>query len=175
MLYGIYGSHTPETCPIYVAKYARVFVEIAGLDPEELAETYGIRRIEARYHSALEHTFLWIVEADRPHDIERFAVDTGLFEPRDILLDFVETRTREDGMDLGPLLMRLFQVLNTPEDARPATLDEDLAGFPYVNGELFADPISIPDFNAEMREQLLTACRFNWSSISPAIFGSLFQ
>ena len=118
------------------------------------------------------------------HDLERFLVrlvfclfadDTGIFEPRDILLDFVETRTREDGMDLGPLLMRLFQVLNTPEDARPATLDEDLAGFPYVNGELFADPISIPDFNAEMREQLLTACRFNWSSISPAIFGSLFQ
>ncbi len=78
MLYGIYGSHTPETCPIYVAKYARVFVEIAELDPRELAETYGIRRIEAQYHSALEHTFLWIVDADRPHDIERFAIDTGL-------------------------------------------------------------------------------------------------
>ena len=118
------------------------------------------------------------------HDLERFLVrivfclfadDTGVFEPRDILLDFVETRTREDGLDLGPLLARLFQVLNTPEDARPATLDEDLARFPYVNGDLFADTISIPDFNAEMREQLLTACRFNWSSISPAIFGSLFQ
>ena len=78
MLYGIYGSHTPETCPIYVAKYARVFVKIAELDPGELAETYGIRRIEAQYHSALEHTFLWIVDADRPHDIERFAIDTGL-------------------------------------------------------------------------------------------------
>ena len=118
------------------------------------------------------------------HDLERFLVrivfclfadDTGVFEPRDILLDFVEARTREDGMDLGPLLMRLFEVLNTPEDARPAILDEDLARFPYVNGELFAERISIPDFSAEMREQLLAACRFNWSSISPAIFGSLFQ
>ena len=118
------------------------------------------------------------------HDLERFLVrivfclfadDTGVFEPRDILLDFVETRTREDGMDLGPLLMRLFEVLNTPEDARAAILDEDLARFPYVNGELFAERISIPDFSAEMREQLLAACRFNWSSISPAIFGSLFQ
>lgn len=78
MLYGIYGSHTPETCPIYVAKYARVFVDIAALDPGELAENYGIRRIGAQYHSALEHTFLWIVDADRPHDIERFAIDTGL-------------------------------------------------------------------------------------------------
>ena len=66
-------------------------------------------------------------------------------------------------------------MLNTPEGQRAATLDEDLAAFPYVNGDLFADMIWIPDFNAEMREQLLTACRFNWSSISPAIFGSLFQ
>ena len=118
------------------------------------------------------------------HDLERFLVrivfclfadDTGVFEPRDILLDFLEERTREDGTDLGPLLARIFQVLNTPEGQRAATLDEDLAAFPYVNGDLFADMIWIPDFNAEMREQLLTACRFNWSSISPAIFGSLFQ
>ncbi len=78
MLYGIYGSHTPETCPIYVAKNALVFVDIAELSQEQLAETYGIRRIEAQYHSALEHTFLWIVEADDPHKIESFAVDTGL-------------------------------------------------------------------------------------------------
>ena len=118
------------------------------------------------------------------HDLERFLVrivfclfadDTGVFEPRDILLDFLETRTREDGTDLGPLLMQLFQVLNTPEGQRIATLDEDLARFPYVNGDLFADTIWIPAFNAEMRAQLLAACRFNWSSISPAIFGSLFQ
>ena len=118
------------------------------------------------------------------HDLERFLVrivfclfadDTGVFEPRDILLDFLETRTREDGTDLGPLLMQLFQVLNTPEGDRIATLDEDLARFPYVNGDLFADRIWIPAFSAEMRDQLLAACRFNWSSISPAIFGSLFQ
>ena len=118
------------------------------------------------------------------HDLERFLVrivfclfadDTGVFEPRDLLLDFVETRTREDGTDLGPLLMRLFQVLDTPEGERGAALDEDLARFPHVDGDLFADRISIPDFTATMREQLLAACRFNWSSISPAIFGSLFQ
>ena len=76
--YGIYGSHTPDTCPIYHERYARVFAEIAELDPEELAEAYGIHRIEARYHSALEHTFLWIVEAEDPHLIEEFGVNTGL-------------------------------------------------------------------------------------------------
>jgi hypothetical protein len=118
------------------------------------------------------------------HDLERFLVrivfclfadDTGVFEPRDILLDFLETRTREDGTDLGPMLAQLFQVLDTPEGQRIATLDEDLTRFPYIDGDLFADTIRIPAFTAEMREQLLVACRFNWSSISPAIFGSLFQ
>lgn len=76
--YGIYGSHTPDTCPIYLRKFARIFAEIADIDPEDLASAYGIHEIEAQYHSALEHTFLWIVEAEQPHLIEAFAVDTGL-------------------------------------------------------------------------------------------------
>ena len=63
-----------------------------------------------------------------------FADDTGIFEPRDIFLDFLETRTREDSSDLGLWLSRLFQVLDTPEDSRQKALDEDLARFPYVNG-----------------------------------------
>ena len=118
------------------------------------------------------------------HDLERllvrivfclFADDTGVFEPRDIFLDFVETRTREDGSDLGALLMQLFQVLNMPEPDRLATLDEDLARFPYVNGSLFDGPLRIPAFDSDMREKLLDVCRFDWSNISPAIFGSLFQ
>ena len=120
----------------------------------------------------------------RGHDLERFLVrivfclfadDTGVFEPRDIFLDFIETRTGEDGADLGALLMQLFQVLDTPQADRLATLDEDLARFPYVNGDLFNGPLRIPAFNSDMRERLLDLCRFDWSNISPAIFGSLFQ
>ena len=89
----------------------------------------------------------------RGHDLERFLVrivfclfadDTGVFEPRDIFLDFVESRTGEDGADLGALLMQLFQVLDTPPADRLGTLDEDLARFPYVNGDLFAGPLRIP-------------------------------
>ena len=118
------------------------------------------------------------------HDLEVFLVrtvfclfadDTGIFEPRDIFLDLLETRTREDGSDLGPCLTRLFQVLNTPVDQRQAKLDEDLARFPYVNGDLFATRLTIPDFDAAMRTALIDACRFNWEAISPAIFGALFQ
>ena len=104
-----------------------------------------------------------------------FADDTGIFEPRDIFLQFVEERTSPDGSDLGPYLARLFQVLNTPEERRQTKLDEDLARFPYVNGELFADPLRIPDFDAEMRQSLIDACLFDWTAISPAIFGALFQ
>ena len=118
------------------------------------------------------------------HDLEVFLVrtvfclfadDTGIFEPRDIFLDLLETRTREDGSDLGGWLARLFQVLNTPVDLRQTKLDEDLARFPYVNGNLFAAQLRIPDFDADMRAVLLDACRFDWTGISPAIFGALFQ
>ena len=118
------------------------------------------------------------------HDLERFLVrivfcmfadDTGVFEPRDIFLDFIETRTGEDGADLGPWLAQLFEVLDTPEDERAATLDEDLARFPYVNGDLFKGHLRTFSFDAAMRRALLDACRFDWSNISPAIFGALFQ
>ena len=118
------------------------------------------------------------------HDLERFLVrvvfcmfadDTGVFEPRDIFLDFIETRTGDDGADLGPWLAQLFEVLDTPEDERPATLDEDLAGFPYVNGDLFEGHLRTFSFDAAMRVALLDACRFDWTNISPAIFGALFQ
>ena len=104
-----------------------------------------------------------------------FADDTGIFEPRDVFLDFLEARTSEDGADLGLWLSQLFQVLDTPESERQRTLDEDLARFPYVNGELFDGPLRIPAFDAAMRDALLEACRFDWSVISPAIFGALFQ
>ena len=104
-----------------------------------------------------------------------FADDTGIFEPRGILLELLETRTREDGSDLGGWLARLFQVLNTPVEQRQAKIDEDLARFPYVNGDLFAAKLNITDFDAAMREALIDVCRFDWAAISPAIFGALFQ
>jgi hypothetical protein len=104
-----------------------------------------------------------------------FADDTGIFEPRDILWDWLENRTAPDGSDLGPKLAQLFDVLNTPEDARQTSLDADLGRFPYVNGHLFAEYFPPPAFDTHMRTALLNACRFDWTPISPAIFGSLFQ
>ena len=72
-------------------------------------------------------------------------------------------------------MARLFQVLNTPPNRRSRALDEDLARFPHVNGELFAEPLRIPDFDAAMRQALLDAGQFDWTAISPAVFGALFQ
>jgi len=104
-----------------------------------------------------------------------FADDTGIFQPAQALRTFIEERTAEDGSDLGARLAQLFQVLNTPEGKRSPNLDEQLAAFAYVNGGLFAEPLPLADFNAPMREALLDACALDWSAISPAIFGSLFQ
>jgi len=103
-----------------------------------------------------------------------FADDTGIFEP-DSFLRYVEDRTIEDGSDLGSRLIHLFEILDTPSERRQKTLDEDLARFPYVNGQLFSDAIRTPSLDASMRTALLQCCYFDWTKVSPALFGSLFQ
>jgi hypothetical protein len=103
-----------------------------------------------------------------------FADDTGVWE-KGLFEEFLDTRTAPDGSDVGALVERLFRVLDTPEDKRTSTLDETLARFPYVNGGLFHERIDIPDFNTELRTRLLACSQFDWSAISPAIFGSMFQ
>lgn len=103
-----------------------------------------------------------------------FAEDTGIFEPEQFQ-DFVEQRTSPDGSDLAARLGELFQVLNEPIEERLRNLDEQLMAFPYVNGGLFAEPLPIASFDAQMRASLLECCRIDWSLISPAVFGSMFQ
>lgn len=100
--------------------------------------------------------------------------DAGLWE-RDLFTEFLETRTHEDGSDLGPQLAVLYQTLKTPVECRQSTLDELTARFPYVNGGIFEEQLNIPIFSSAMRDELMRACAFDWSGISPAVFGSLFQ
>ena len=100
--------------------------------------------------------------------------DAGLWE-RDLFAEFLDARTREDGSDLGAQLAVLYQTLNTPVECRQSTLDELTARFPYVNGGIFEERLNIPSFSSAMREELVRACAFDWSGISPAVFGSLFQ
>ena len=104
-----------------------------------------------------------------------FAEDTGIFQPASAFRAWIEERTAPDGSDLGPQLAQLFQVLNTPEDRRAKMLDEQSAAFPYVNGKLFEEMLPIASFDLAMREAMLDCCALDWSAISPAIFGALFQ
>lgn len=103
-----------------------------------------------------------------------FAEDTGIFEKR-TFQDYIENKTKEDGSDLAHHIATLFYILNTPSNKRLKNLDEDLAAFPYVNGKLFEEALPPASFDRPMRDALLAACALDWSRISPAIFGSLFQ
>uniref|UniRef100_UPI00345DCEB7 class I SAM-dependent DNA methyltransferase n=1 Tax=Sphingomonas sp. TaxID=28214 RepID=UPI00345DCEB7 len=118
------------------------------------------------------------------HDLEQllvrllfcmFADDTGIFQPKDIFLQLIDNDTRPDGADAGRVLSELFDVLDTPENQRQSGLSGELNAFPYVNGKLFGGHLRTPVFNEKMRGYLLDACRHDWSAVSPAIFGSLFQ
>lgn len=103
-----------------------------------------------------------------------FSDDAGIFDSGSFE-SYVKNRTATDGTDLGPRLGKLWEVLNTAPRDRSTNLDADLAAFPYVNGGLFAEHMPVPDFDAAGRLALLQACGVDWSSVSPAIFGAMFQ
>lgn len=103
-----------------------------------------------------------------------FAEDTGIFR-KNAFRSFIENCTYEDGHDLAARLAELFQVLNTPEKQRLVTQDAAVTEFPYINGGLFAEFLPMPAFDTDMRQRLLDCCALDWSRISPAIFGSMFQ
>ena len=103
-----------------------------------------------------------------------FAEDTTIFEKQQFQ-DYIENRTAEDGSDLASKVQELFQVLNTAKDKRFKNLDEQLNDFPYVNGKLFEEILPMASFDSKMRQALLDCCYIDWSKISPAIFGSMFQ
>ncbi|MFI8833295.1 DNA methyltransferase [Streptomyces afghaniensis] len=103
-----------------------------------------------------------------------FADDAGVWD-RNAFHSYLALHTAPDGHDLGDVIARVYRVLNTPPGQRPKSLDEDLAQFTYINGDLFANDLWPVSGNSEVRRTLLAACTFNWSVISPAIFGSLFQ
>jgi hypothetical protein len=104
-----------------------------------------------------------------------FADDTGIFEPPNLFNRYIIERTGEDGGDLALHLQKIFETLNTPQEGRLKTIDIELNRFPYINGHLFAEPLGTADFDGAMRDTLIQCCTLEWSKISPAIFGSMFQ
>ena len=104
-----------------------------------------------------------------------FADDTGIFEPPNLLIKYILERTSEDGSDLALHIQKIFEVLNKPKEKRLTTIDEQLNKFPYVNGHLFVEQLESADFDRPMRDTLIECCSLDWSKISPAIFGAMFQ
>lgn len=105
-----------------------------------------------------------------------FGDDAGIWE-RHLFARFLRKHTREDGSDLGTQINALFEYLDTPDAkrSRMKNVPELMERFPYVNGSLFAERTPTEYFTRELREELLVACGFDWSQISTAIFGSMFQ
>jgi hypothetical protein len=103
-----------------------------------------------------------------------FADDTGIFE-KGIFWEYLDRHTKPDGSDLAAHLGLIFHTLNIPREQRLRNLDESLASFPYVNGKLFEETLPPAAFDSKMRSMLIDACALDWGSISPAIFGSMFQ
>ena len=103
-----------------------------------------------------------------------FSEDTGIFDRKQFQL-YIEQRTNEDGSDLGIKILELFYILNTPVTGRQSNLDEQLAAFPYINGQVFQERLDPIALDTKARQTLLKCCAFDWSQISAAIFGSLFQ
>ena len=104
-----------------------------------------------------------------------YAEDSGLFGSHALFHDYLASYQTKH---MRKALIDLFRVLDQPENERDPYLDEDLAAFPYVNGGLFSDEdIEIPPFTEEIRTLLLqnASADFDWSSISPTIFGAVFE
>lgn len=104
-----------------------------------------------------------------------YAEDAGIFAAKNQFHDYL---ARFDARDLRRVLIDLFKILNTPESERDPYLDAELAAFPYVNGGLFAETdIEIPQFDDKIKTLLLNKASddFDWSEISPTIFGAVFE
>ncbi|MEI6267507.1 MAG: DNA methyltransferase [Methylococcaceae bacterium] len=169
---------------LFLANYETIAIEQQVHINKEAAETM------AKLHDALKAT------GYNGKDLETylvrllfclFAEDTGLFGENGVFLDYLVNHTQADGSDLHGSLMSLFDTLNKPDDSylqehanytgvkRLKNLPEHRAKFPYINGQLFAGTLAECCFDEAARKTLIDCANLDWSNISPAIFGSLFQ
>lgn len=162
-------------------KHVKLFGFLINEQSQNLAEEdpVNIKAAEAmaRLHNQLRD------DNYTGHDLElllvrlmfcMFADDSGIFEHGQ-LRNYLKDRTNVDGSDFGARLMDIFQTINTPVGHRQHSLDTDLMALEYVNGGLFSETIRTPHFTSTMRTDLLSAMELDWSKVSPAIFGSMFQ
>jgi len=164
-------------------KHIKKFADIAGYTTERVREEQvevNVKAAEkmAKLHDALRETgydghFLEVYLVRLLFCL--FADDTGIF-PKDSFARYIE-KTKPDGSDLSEHIVRLFEVLDMSDEVRNKRklLSNELKQFRYINGALFSELLPMADFNTKMRQTLMDCLNFDWSKISPAIFGAMFQ
>ena len=157
-----------------IRKYIRHFANIAGYETQRIYD----EQLEVNIQAAMK------MFGYEGHELEvylvrllfcMFAEDTGIF-PKDAFLNYNEN-SKENGSDLSERIGKLFEILDMMPETRSKRklLTADLLQFAYVDGGLFSERLDTPEFNEKMRQTLIDCCKFDWSKISPAIFGSMFQ
>jgi len=165
------------------AQHLDAYLFLAGFETQAQAEQIAVNEDAARKIAAL-HDAMRQGDYNGP-DLERymvrllfclFADDTGIFEVNGAFATYIRQHTQPDGSDLDGKLQNLFDTLNRPETKRPKSLPPELRDFPYINGSVFQGQLERCYFDGPTRTLLLSCAEdFDWSQISPAIFGSLFQ
>jgi hypothetical protein len=164
-------------------KHIDAYLFLAGYETEAQAEQIAVNESAARKIADLHDAMR--AGGYTGADLERymvrllfclFADDTGIFETDDAFARYIRQHSQSDGSDLDGALQNLFDTLNRAPEKRPKSLPDELLGFPYINGSVFSGQLERCYFDSKARAILLGCAEdFDWSQISPAIFGSLFQ
>lgn len=181
VIYDLATKQRNETSIEDLPKHASWFKFLVEGKQEAIVEEREIDRSAAYTISKLHEALLRINFKGRDLEVFLtrllfclFADDTGIFNENGQFRHFVES-AKDDGSDTGQKIGELFEVLNTADDDRFVTLEDNLKAFPYINGNLFAERTRIPVFDSDLRKLLISCATLDWSGISPAIFGAMFQ
>jgi type I restriction-modification system DNA methylase subunit len=181
VIYDLETKQRNETSIEDLPKHANWFKFLVEGKQEAIVEEREIDRSAAYTISKLHEALLRINFKGRDLEVFLtrllfclFADDTGIFNENGQFRRFVES-AKDDGSDTGQKIGELFEVLNTADEDRYITLEDNLKAFPYINGNLFAERTRIPVFDSDLRKLLITCAELDWSGISPAIFGAMFQ
>ena len=165
----------------HLKNHVRIFATISGYGVAQESKTEIELNTDASYKMAKLHDELKSNGYDG-HQLEiylvrllfcLFADDTGIFEKGSF--EKYIRQSKEDGSDLSMKIMMLFSILDTPDEKRMKNITDEINRFRYINGNLFSQNLSYPFYDNKMRQILIDCCEFDWSAISPAIFGAMFQ
>lgn len=151
-------------------------------DPERLADIRATKHLSRLFDAVRDANPGWKGEADR-HALNVFMArvmfclfsdDVGIFE-KDAFQTAVEQSTRADGGDLQDFLAGAFAHMDLEPEKAKAQPVRGWSKLPYVNGDLFRDPLQVPALDGRCRRHLLDCARLDWRLINPDIFGSMLQ